>query len=351
MAISKLLLKWYEKEGRDLPWRTSRDPYKIWVSEIILQQTRITQGTRYYHKFTERFPDVKSLAGSDITTVLNIWQGLGYYSRARNMHEAAKTVMQDYGGTFPETYHELIRLKGIGEYTAGAIASIVRNEAVPAIDGNVIRVISRLFSVYEDPGRPSGKKKIKEILLNEMDPEAPGSFNQALMDLGSMVCKPKNPLCEQCPLSALCISNQAGTVHELPVKYKKIKNRDRYFYYLLIQKEKEFLIKRRTGKDIWEMLFELPLIEKNTVLEHENILAEIRNRFFSGNENFTIRDISSETRHILSHQVIHAFFIRITADNFPTGQNEELVIVNSSDIQHYPLPRLIEKYLQEISLL
>ncbi len=345
MDISKLLLNWYKREGRELPWRATRDPYKIWVSEIILQQTRIQQGLEYYYSFIMQFPDVFSLASAEIRDVLKIWQGLGYYSRARNMHEAAKSIVRDHNGKFPGNYSDIIKLKGVGEYTAGAIASIAFGEAVPAIDGNVKRVISRFCGIYDDMAKPSGLKKVREALENLMNHEEPGTFNQALMDLGSLICKPSKPLCRDCPLAEKCKAYNQDIVNELPVKYKKTKNRDRYFYYIIISSGDMVLINQRKKKDIWELLYEFPLIEKEKAMEENRIFDSIRKQFFPEHKKLRIKKISSEITHVLSHQKIHARFIHIETEDFSGPGLSGFTTINSNRINDFPLPRLIDRYL------
>jgi A/G-specific adenine glycosylase len=348
MYISRLLLNWYKRNGRELPWRETKDPYKIWVSEIILQQTRINQGMAYYNRFIERFPDVQSLANADIQEVLNLWQGLGYYSRARNMHYAAKTITSELNGHFPRNYSEIKMLKGVGEYTAGAIASISFNEPVPAIDGNVKRVVSRLFMIYEDVDKPAGLIKIREKLVEHLDKNNPGTFNQAVMDLGSMICKPVNPECDKCPLSNNCEARRNDRVQELPVKYKKLKSRNRYFYYLIISLGEKILIGQRTKKDIWELLYEFPLIETDRRLEEKEIFNEIITSHLIGKHKVEFNGISDEIIHILSHQKIHARFIHLITDSLPGNFNENYILIKRVEIDKYPLPRLIERYLSRL---
>ncbi|MGC9343299.1 MAG: A/G-specific adenine glycosylase [Bacteroidales bacterium] len=348
MGISNLLSKWFDKEGRELPWRDTGSPYEIWVSEIILQQTRINQGTAYYHAFLERFPDIFSLASADIKEVLNVWQGLGYYSRARNMHETAKKIVKEFNGNFPDSYDEIIKLKGIGEYTAGAIASIAFHERVPAIDGNVKRVIARVYGITNDIGKPKTTKNIRSILMQEIPAESPGNFNEALMDLGSLICKPVNPSCNLCPLNELCDANKLGQVNEIPVKYKKTKTRIRHFFYAIIHCEENILINLRTGKDIWEGLYEFPLFESKKDLGDGEIYSELHKYFFKDSEMFSLRKISNPVIHILSHQKILAKFIHIEIERIPTHLKNTFIIVKQSEINQYPLPRLIEKYLPEI---
>jgi A/G-specific adenine glycosylase len=351
MDISKLLELWYKKEARELPWRDSSDPYKIWVSEIILQQTRIAQGIEYYYKFLKKFPSIDILANADISEVLNIWQGLGYYSRARNMHAAAKMIMTNYKGEFPASFDEIIKLKGIGEYTAGAIASIAFNENVPAIDGNVKRVASRLFGIYEDIDKPAGLKKIKQALTEVMQSSHPGRFNEAMMDLGSMICKPLNPDCNSCPLNSVCLAYNNNTVNELPVRYKKIKTRKRYFHYIIITSNNYVLINQRKKKDIWQLLFEFPMIETTGPTEDSQLLDLISEKFLEGFDKMKLHKISRNITHVLSHQKLHARFFHFEIADLKNHTFGEYKIINKEKLNNYPLPRLIEKYLQEQKLI
>ena len=349
MDISKLLRKWYEKERRDLPWRGISDPYKIWVSEIILQQTRINQGMEYYHSFLEKFPDVFSLARAEISEVLNIWQGLGYYSRARNMHHAARTIVNNYNGIFPENYESILQLKGVGQYTAGAIASIAFNESVPAIDGNVKRVISRVYEIYDNPDKPSGHRRIHEKVLEILRDERPGEINQALMDLGSMVCKPKSPLCNECPLSYICQANIKGIAGKLPVKNRKLKTKNRFFYYCIISCGENLVINLRRGKDIWQLMYDFPLIENNEKIEDDILYKTISRKFFD-NEEVIITKVSPEIIHVLSHQRIFTRFIHLGSKTLAKPALSDYMIINKNRINDYPMPRLIHRYLEHHGL-
>ncbi len=341
-------MKWYDEQGRELPWRETRNPYEIWVSEIILQQTRTQQGIQYYYSFLRSFPDVFSLANSDIAEVLNVWQGLGYYSRARNMHETARVIAHQYNGTFPSNYNDILKLKGIGEYTAGAIASIAFGERVPAIDGNVKRVFSRLYGLYDDPGKPKALKNLKKIVQKVMDQQEAGKFNQAIMDLGALICKPKKPLCSECPLSENCTAFQKGITHELPVKTRKTKNRTRFFYYCIIKWNGHILLSQRKEKDIWLMLYEFPLIETSKPLSDKSIYDQVHERFLSGQKWAKISKISSEIIHILSHQKLHARFIHIEAEKINNLLLSGFIPVRKEKVNDYPLPRLLDRYLKEI---
>lgn len=346
MKISDILARWYDDHKRDLPWRKTGDPYAIWVSEIILQQTRVIQGIDYYHNFMSHFPDLQSLAESKIEEVLRVWQGLGYYSRARNMHTAARQLIMDFGGVFPSSYGEILKLKGIGPYTAAAIASIVFNEPRAVIDGNVHRVIARLFGLFEPPGLVGEKCGICMQADALLDRSRPGIHNQAVMEFGALVCTPANPSCLICPLQKHCAAYGKNQVKELPVRSKKIKQKHRYFHYLIMHSGDRFLIRQRTTKDIWQHLFEFPLIETPRPTSPGRLMeSQSWKELFTDSRNKPLR-VSKNIKHILTHQVIHAKFYHL--DYFPGDQ----AIISSfqevylSEIGNYPVPKLIENYLE-----
>ena len=264
LFIRDELLSWYRANKRELPWRNNRDPYRIWLSEVILQQTRVEQGLPYFQRITDQYPTVNDLANASEEEVLRSWQGLGYYSRARNMHKCAKIVVSDYNSEFPDSKAELLKLPGIGPYTAAAIASIAFGEAAAVVDGNVIRVITRLFGVADDISTPSTQKKIQAIADELISQEHPDLFNQAIMEFGALHCTPNQPDCVTCPFSQHCKSLKAGTNGKIPFKKKKIKKRNRYFHYLLINRDGKYLMKQRSNKDIWQGLFEFFLLESDS---------------------------------------------------------------------------------------
>jgi len=332
MNFTSILMQWFEKNQRDLPWRHISDPYKIWLSEIILQQTRVQQGLSYYQKFTGRWPDVFSLSQASEDQVLALWQGLGYYSRARNLHHTAKNVVNNYNGFFPNSYEELQKLKGIGKYTAAAIASIAFNVPVPALDGNVTRVFARFLGIESPVDNPKTLKIIEDVAIQFIDRKKPGDFNQALMDFGSMVCKPASPECLNCPLREFCVAFKEGKTQELPLKSKKINKTIRYLNFFMIyntdEKQLKFLVEKRTGNDVWKNLYQLPLLETesgNLVLELGNEKTKINiggttdeksnqgflNSFLQylidqGNDSSMW--FSQKYTHNLTHQTLHACF-------------------------------------------
>ena len=350
LVFSKNILLEYDSIKRDLPWRASYDPYKIWVSEIILQQTRIDQGMGYYYRFLEKFPNINSLASASEEDVLKIWQGLGYYSRARNLHATAKEIAFEMNGVFPSAYAELKKLKGIGDYTAAAIASICFNEPVAAIDGNAFRVLSRYFGIETPVNSTEGKKTFRELAAKIIDRQNPGTFNQAIMDFGSLKCTPRNPLCSDCSLQNSCLAFNQNLTGSLPVKSKKNTVRDRFFNYIVYEHDNSLLFKKRTGNDIWKNLYDFPLIET----AHSTTIEELPNtkewnNFFS-NEVVTIEHVSKEIVHVLSHQKIHARFFHVKCK---TEKNlfPQFYLINKLNIFEIPIPKIIENYIEKMAFI
>jgi A/G-specific adenine glycosylase len=347
MIISNALTNWYKNHRRSLPWRETDDPYKIWVSEIILQQTRVEQGTDYYNQFISKFPDVFSLANADLDEVLKLWQGLGYYNRARNMHHTAKFILNHNDGKLPENYKELLSLKGIGPYTAAAIASFAFNEPVAVVDGNVKRVIARLYGIKEPINSSTGEKTIQEIANHILDKINPGEHNQAIIEFGALQCVPKNPDCNSCPLAEICQAYKLNMVQGLPVKSPAKKKKNRYFYYLIINHHQQHIfINKRTQKDVWNSLYEFPLIEREKKLEI-NTLTQSKewNSFFNGLQP-EITKISGEYKHVLSHQNIFATFIEIQL-NAPSGfLKQNFISIEKNNLEEYAVSRLIERYMK-----
>ena len=290
MTFSNLLIQWYLRNKRDLPWRNTTNPYPIWLSEIMLQQTRVAQGMPYFLSFTAAFPTVFDLAKADEEQVLKLWQGLGYYSRARNLHKTAQYVADELSGVFPVTYKELLQLKGIGEYTAAAIASFSYNEVVPVVDGNVFRVLSRYFDVETDIAAASAKKEFAALAFELMPKDNPAIFNQAIMEFGALQCVPKSPNCGICVFNESCAALQKNKVDQLPVKSKKLKVRNRFFNYLVVNDENEnTIIQKRTDKGIWHNLYEFPLIETEKVEDFDCITERIQKEFFINNDIYRIQ--------------------------------------------------------------
>lgn len=332
------ITKWYRQNARSLPWRESNDPYIIWLSEIILQQTRVEQGKSYFDKFVKNYPTVKDLANATEQQILNDWQGLGYYSRARNLHFSAKDICNNLNGDFPSSFDEIIKLKGVGEYTAAAISSFAFNEEKAVVDGNVYRLLSRVFNIETPIDSSKGKKEFQELAteLIKNNTEGADTHNQAIMEVGALICSPKKPNCLECPLSEKCLAKSKKTIELRPVKTKKIKIRKRYFHFLVHVFEGEIIIEKRKGNDIWTNLFQFPLIETDeTPSEEEKVNWESQ------------KMESIEFKHILSHQKIKAVFHIF--DEKPLDTNENWSIIPMENIQNYPIPRLIDKFLEEYS--
>lgn len=345
MEFANKLIAWYQANARELPWRMTKDPYKIWVSEIILQQTRVVQGMDYYLRFIERFPDVVALADASEDEVLKLWQGLGYYSRARNMREAAKRVAEKFGGVFPTEYSDVRALKGVGDYTAAAICSFAYDLPYPAVDGNAYRVLSRVFRVDELIDSPQGKRAFTELSQEVMDRKRPALYNQAMMDLGATICLPTAPNCEACPLREMCALSGAAEAVEYPKKGKKLVSRDRYFVYLAVEDGEYTYLRRREGKDIWKGLYEYPMVELPrplTEMGDEDWLAPLAVDFTD------LRLIGQPVmkKHILTHQNIHAAFFRAEGHFLHRG-GSDFIELKRSQLGEFAVSRLMEKYLSE----
>jgi A/G-specific adenine glycosylase len=333
------IYKWYNQNHRDLPWRNTNDPYKIWISEIILQQTRVVQGTNYYLNFIERFPTVTELARASENDVLKLWQGLGYYSRARNLHTAAKQIVENHNGVFPSDYNEIINLKGIGPYTAAAIASIAFNLPYPALDGNIFRVLARYFGISTPMNSEKGKKEFLKNAQELMPEKDPGFHNQALMEFGALQCVPKNPICNLCPVFHTCYAVRHNKVNLFPVKTGKQKQRIRYFHYYFIDSGSETWLEKRTGNDIWRNLYQFPLAESKTKLTEKEILDSIL--LNQPHCRVQVKSVSQYRKHILSHQIIYARLIHIETEKKCLPESQYLKI-KKEDFSSYPVSRLME---------
>lgn len=346
--FSPTIIRWYQLNKRDLPWRNTCDPYLIWLSEIILQQTRVDQGMAYYLKFASEFPTVKHLAKADNEKVMKLWQGLGYYSRARNLHTAAKTINGNFKGKFPEEYSDLLSLKGVGEYTAAAIASFAFNKPYAVVDGNVYRVLARVFGIETPIDSTQGKKDFTELASQLIDKKNPAIHNQAIMEFGALQCKPVNPDCAVCPLINSCYAFAKKKIAELPLKAKKTKVRNRYFNYIVFTKNGSTIITKRTAKDIWTDLYDFPLIETGKELTESKFLGSAEWKKLLGKNKYSIRSISPAFKHILSHQHIYARFWEVNCSaelkNMATPASK---IIKEKDIHKYAVPRLIENYLEQ----
>lgn len=342
MEFSNSLLQWYLQNKRDLPWRNTTNPYPIWLSEIMLQQTRVAQGLPYFLSFMEHFPTVFDLANADEQTVLKLWQGLGYYSRARNMHKTAQYIATNLDGNFPDNYKDLLNLKGVGEYTAAAIASFSYNEVVPVVDGNVFRVLSRYFDVETDIASATAKKEFT-ALANELIPkDNPAFFNQAIMEFGALQCVPKNPNCQVCVFNDSCAALQKKKVALLPVKLKKTKVINRYFNYIVFSdSDSKTLIEQRTEKGIWQNLYEFPVVETANEVDFSTISETIRNTFVDKNIVLITQYNDIQIIHKLSHQKLHIYFYKVEVDE---------KLADSLDIESlitYPFPVVIHNFIEK----
>ena len=344
MNFSKEITHWYLQNKRDLPWRKTKDPYRIWLSEIMLQQTRVAQGLPYYEKFTEAFPTVYDLAKAEESYVLKLWQGLGYYSRARNLHFTAKDIVTNYNGEFPNNYKALLKLKGVGDYTASAIASICFDEVAPVVDGNVYRVLSRYFDIDTPVNSTEGIKKFKELAFEVIDEDDPANFNQAIMEFGAVQCKPQSPYCIICPVNESCEGLKNQRVGMLPVKLKKTKVKHRWFNYLVVvSNQSETLLEERKGKGIWQGLYQFPLVETEKAVKditlHQSAIKDVLQI-----ENFSITAFNKKEKvHKLSHQHLHTtFWIVETTDNLKNG-------ILLQEIRKYPVPILIGNFIEEFN--
>jgi len=341
MHFSNTLIQWYLQNKRELPWRKTKNIYQIWLSEIILQQTRVNQGLKYYEDFITTFPTIFDLAEADENRVLKLWQGLGYYSRARNLHFSAKYIVKELNGEFPENYEGLIKLKGVGDYTASAIASICFDEPTAVVDGNVYRLLSRYFGLKTPINSSIGIKEFKELAQQLIDKKQPGLFNQAIMEFGAVQCKPQNPDCNICPLNMSCFALQKQIVSSLPVKNNKIIIKKRFLNYLVITcQNNNTLIRQRTSKGIWQGLYEFPLVESQQNIQIKELLCAKNFQEIVVDENFTISLFNkTPILHKLTHQHLYVkFWIIKTKRNIDHG-------INWNDFEKYPVPILIHNFV------
>lgn len=345
------LLNWYAKSDRPLPWKEERDPYVIWLSEVILQQTRVQQGLPYFKRFIERFPRVEDLAAASQEEVLKLWEGLGYYSRARNMHDTARYISRECNGRFPDRYEALLALKGVGPYTAAAIASFAFDLPHAVVDGNVYRVLARYFGIDIPIDSSAGKKHFSQLAGRLLDPDQPGRYNQAIMDFGATHCTPKKPLCETCPLQRACHALAHKQISELPVKSKKTEKKKRFFHYLVLQHNESVFLRKRVEKDIWKHLFEFPLIETSQPLTRtEELLRRPGWRQYVGDVQFRVEQVSPPFRQTLTHQKITARFWKFQLHDYPAGREQDLIEVNQKNLRRFAFPKIIDCYLQDKSL-
>ena len=336
MKFSEKLIEWYRVNKRNLPWRLTKQPYKIWVSEIILQQTRIEQGKKYYYAFLEKYPNISELAKTNDEELLKVWEGLGYYSRALNMLKASRVVLNNYKGIFPSNYDDLIKLPGIGDYTASAISSICNNEVQPVVDGNVFRFLSRMFKIDLPIDKLKTKTYFKKLGFKLIDVVNPGDFNQAMMDYGSMVCRPKKFQCHKCLFSGNCKAFNSNTVMLYPFKEKRIKIKHRFLNYIfIITNDRKTLIKKRNGNGIWKNLYEFPLIETKKESSVNEIIKQLDFKY--------LKFISEKKiKHKLTHQQLNISFFTFKVSNF----DDDLTDIKA--LSNYPFPRPINKFISEL---
>jgi A/G-specific adenine glycosylase len=349
------LVNWYWLNARDLPWRNTRNPYQIWISEIIFQQTRIDQGFNYWHRFIDRFPSVDLLANADEQEVLTIWQGLGYYSRARNMHFAAKQIMSEFSGVFPNTYEKILRLKGVGTYTAAAVSSIAFGERQVVVDGNVLRFLSRYAGILEPVDTSQGKKLIANLAMLLLEGVDPGTFNQALMEFGALFCVPRNPDCKNCIFNNECKAYAVGATKEIPIKSKKVIVRKRFFNYLFLynvdeNNQRSFLMQKRGKGDIWQGLYEFPMIENTSLLDPDSLISTGLWQEEILVHHPVLSSLYKDFVHQLTHQQLHTRFFIVHLLNVDKEKLwPDWIRISENDLHTYPVSRLIGKFLNTLS--
>jgi A/G-specific adenine glycosylase len=341
------LLKWNnELNSRQMPWKGEKDPYKIWLSEIILQQTRVEQGLKYYNNFIKEFPDVHTLARAQDKKIFKLWEGLGYYSRCKNLIASARFIAKERKGKFPETYDEIKNLKGVGPYTASAIASFAFNLPYAVVDGNVFRVLARVFGINKPIDSAEGKTFFNELATELLDKKQPGLYNQAIMDFGAVVCKPALPLCTKCIIKKNCFAFLNNTVNELPVKEKKIIIKKRWFCYLVMEYKNKTVIRQRTAKDIWQQLYEFRLIETITIPKAENVLKEAQKSGILNAKGYEVIGVSPLFKQQLSHQLISGHFIHIRLKHKPKLKDGSFLAAKNK-LDQYAFPKFINQYLKQ----
>jgi A/G-specific adenine glycosylase len=344
--FTRRLLQWNKQTNtRAMPWKGEKDPYKIWLSEIILQQTRVEQGWSYYEKFIAAFPTILDLAGANEEKVFKMWEGLGYYSRCKNLIATARKVAEDRKGKFPSTYDEIKQLPGIGPYTAAAISSFAFNEPHAVLDGNVQRIIARYFGMTTPIDTTAGKKLYQTMAQSLLQQDEPGTYNQAIMDFGAVVCKPQNPLCNDCVQQKECEAFRHNMVSQLPIKQKTIVRKERWLYYFIIECKGKIYIRQRTARDIWENLFEFVLFESPAAVEEISNKLPFLKKLAKGH-SFQITNISRMYRQQLTHQTIHGRFIKITV-NESLPSLKDFLLIEKKQLSQYAFPRFITTFLDE----
>lgn len=343
------LMEWYDPDARPMPWKEIKDPYKIWLSEIILQQTRVAQGWAYFERFVLAFPSVSHLAEAETDEVMKLWEGLGYYSRARNLHFSAKKIMEEFGGEFPNNYKDILSLKGVGPYTAAAIASFAFDLPYAVLDGNVFRVLSRFFNVSTAIDGTEGKKLFTSLAQKVLDISDPAKYNQTIMDFGATQCKPANPDCNSCPMQDHCEAFAQNTIQLLPVKTKKLKKRTRYFNFVVLMQGEDTWIERREGKDIWKQLHQFPCLESEELYTKKEIQSQLENHFTEVVKGKIIQE-SKPYQQLLTHQKIIAKFWKIEVENFFVEKDVGLMRIEYQNLSNFAFPKIIDCYLKDKSL-
>lgn len=345
--LAGVLIAWYKENKRELPWRETVDPYRIWISEIILQQTRVAQGLDYFNRFMDRFPDVESLAAAAEDEVMKYWQGLGYYSRARNLHMAAKDIVVRFGGKFPSDYKQVLSLKGIGEYTAAAICSFAWRQPYAVVDGNVYRVLARLMGIGLAIDSTDGRKYFSKLAQEFLDGKRPDLYNQAIMDFGAVLCTPRNPHCTACPLRDCCVALAEGTIDRLPSKSGKTVVKPRYLNYLHIRYNGTTLLGRRNARDIWQNLYEYPLIETGEATDFADLQnSAVYRRIMDGTGEVRMLRMDEMPKHVLSHRIIYACFYELEVEHLSEKMLDYLSVPDG-EVENYAVSRLIELYREK----
>jgi A/G-specific adenine glycosylase len=339
LDFSATIINWYNLYHRKLPWRETKNPYYIWLSEVILQQTKVEQGLPYFFKFTQQFPTIQALASANEDFVLKLWQGLGYYSRARNLLTTAKEIVKHHGSEFPASFEGLKSLKGIGDYTAAAIASFAYNLPYPVVDGNVFRILSRYLGIYEPV--PKSRRIFTEAAKELMGNSSPERFNQAIMELGAMVCMPRNPNCSSCPLAPGCFALQQAEIKNLPAKAKKAEKKDRHIFYFFIQDKENTYLRKRIENDIWKNLYDLPFLEYSNKIEENKALEDFLIKFKL--QGATVIGPPKKLKHLLTHQNIYATFFHLRGSLNKKGQ-DFIEVAPIKALGTFPVSRLLENY-------
>jgi A/G-specific adenine glycosylase len=343
-------MRWSQTVQRDMPWKGEKNPYFVWLSEIILQQTRVEQGLAYFNKFKAAYPTVADLAHAPEDEVMKLWEGLGYYSRARNLHAAAKYITNDLNGVFPNTYDDLLNLKGVGSYSAAAIASFAYDLPHAVLDGNVFRVLSRVFGIATPIDSTAGRKEFTALSQSLLDAAQPAKYNQAIMDFGATQCTPQSPDCKKCPLQAQCVAFQTKKVAQLPIKEKKITKKTRFFHYFLFNYDKNIYVKKRIEKDIWLDLYEFPIIETEGLGDLSELRAHPTFQTWMNAEKYTIISVSQPFKQLLTHQTIHAVFYEIDLKTDFLHEKPEWTLIKKEDLKKFAFPNIIDRFFKDKSL-